>query len=147
MKTNCHACIGVKKIRDYIPEPYTVSQIMVGTQACISNLISRKLLQTQFVKIFVLLEANLLLSGGGIKMFESLEKGTQVIFTSNRMSKKALDKCTSYVSNPVHILMEKDELILDSNYEGVFYYLVIFSPSSIINPNCCYFLSTFLIKC
>jgi len=65
-------------------------------------------------------------------VFKSLELDNQVILLSNRMSKKALDESTHFVSNPKHISMQKDELTLDFNLEGMcnksFLILVLYLP-------------------
>jgi len=123
MKVDCHACIGIKNIDDYIHKPDTVSHIVVGTHTCVSDLISRKSLQTQFIKIFVLEKANTLLSSDIKvqikKIFVSLDKVAQVILLSYRMCKKALVESSHFVSNPVHIFTQKDVLTLDSNLEGM----------------------------
>lgn len=49
-------------------------------------------------------------------MFKSLKEDTQVILLSNQVSqvsKKALDESTKFVSNPLHIFMQKKELTLE----------------------------------
>jgi len=117
MKADCHACTGVKNIHDYIRKLDTFPHIVVGTPACVYDLIYGHTLQTQFIKIFVLDEANLMLYRRykfHIKdVFKSLDEDTQVILLSNQMSKKALNEGTQFVSNPVRIFMPKEELTLE----------------------------------
>jgi len=64
MKAECVAGIGGNMIPNKSFEMDTFPHVVVGTSACISDLIIRKCLRTQFIKIFVLEEANLLLSEG-----------------------------------------------------------------------------------
>jgi len=124
MDEECLTGMGEKTIPNNRHEMNTFPYVVVGTPVCIFDLIIRKCLCTQFIKIFVLEEANLLLSRGNTvqikEVFKSLEENNQVILLSNRMSKKALNESTHFVSNPVHIFMPKDELALDSNLEGMF---------------------------
>jgi len=47
------------------------------------------------------------------KVFKQLGDDMQVILLSNQMSAKVLDKSTYYTSNPIHILVQQEELILD----------------------------------
>lgn len=124
MDAECLTGVGGKTIPNNRLEMNTFPHVVVGTPAYISDLIIRKCLCTQFIKIFVLEEANLLLSRGNTvqikEVFKSLDENNQVILLSNGMSKKALNESTHFVSNPVHIFMPKDELTLYSNLEGMF---------------------------
>ncbi|XP_022169422.1 eukaryotic initiation factor 4A-I-like, partial [Myzus persicae] len=131
INADCHACIGIEQYCGYIQEPYTVSHIVVGTPACVSDLICRKSLRTQFIETFMLEEPNKLLSGSiNIhieKIIGSLDKGTQVILLSNQMSEKSFYESSYFMSNPVHIFMQKDVLTLDSNLEGIKHFFVNFT--------------------
>jgi len=117
MKADCHACTGIKNIHDYIRKLNTFPHVVVGTPSCIVDLINKQFLQTNFIKIFVLKEPDLMINRGSKneikKMFKSLKEDTQVILLSNQMFKKALDESSKFVSNPVHIFMQKKELTLE----------------------------------
>jgi len=108
------------------------SHVVVSTPASVSNMIAKKLLETKFIKIFVLDEANKLLSqkiNVQIKeVFKFLEDGIQVILLSVPMSKYVLDMCTHFVHNPIHIFVQKKKLKFDGMYN---------------KPICCFFLVNF----
>lgn len=117
MKADCHACTGVENIHDYIREVNTFPHVVVATPYCANDLIHRNLLRTQFIKIFVLDEANFSLYRSNTfqvqEVFKCLEEDTKVILLSNQMFKKALDQSTQFVSNPVRIFMQKEEQTLE----------------------------------
>jgi len=105
MKANCYACIlGISTLD-------TFSHIVVGTPACVYDLIIRKCLQTNLIKIFVLDETNKQLNRGIQykinEVFKVLEKDVQVIVLSDQMSENVLDVNTHFLRNPVRILMQK----------------------------------------
>jgi len=108
MKADCYACIHeIKTIDGFSHQPY----IVVGTPGCVYNLIARKCLRTQFIKIFVLDETNKSLNRR-IKdqineVFKVLDKDIQVILLSDSMTESVLHLSTHLLRNPVHILMQK----------------------------------------
>jgi len=117
MKIYCCVCIGGTNIHNDMRELKTGSHVVVGTPGRVYDMIARNSLQTQFIKIFVLVEALIILSDNfddQIKnVFKSLGNDTQVILLSNRMSLIVLDKSTYYTSNPIHILVQQEKLTLD----------------------------------
>ncbi|MBO8695552.1 DEAD/DEAH box helicase, partial [Staphylococcus aureus] len=58
MKADCHACIGGTNVRDDMRKLDTGSHVVVGTPGRVYDMIARKSLRTQFIKIFVLDEAD-----------------------------------------------------------------------------------------
>ncbi|KAF0713290.1 eukaryotic initiation factor 4A, partial [Aphis craccivora] len=82
-------------------------------------MIARKSLQTKFIKIFVLDEVNEMFSRGFVKkdqvkeVFKFLKEDTQVIKLSTTMSEDVLDMSTHFMRNPVRILVQNEELILE----------------------------------
>jgi len=130
MKADCHACIGGTNVRDDMRKLDTGSHVVVGTPGRVYDMIARKSLRTQFIKIFVLDEADEMLSRGfkdQIKeVFKFLEEDIQVILLSATMPEDVLDVSTHFMRNPVRILVQKEELTLEGMYN---------------NPYCYYFLS------
>ncbi|CAI6375534.1 unnamed protein product [Macrosiphum euphorbiae] len=89
----------------------TVSHVVVGTPNHVYNMIVRKSLLTQFIKIFVLDEADKILSQGFKdkikKVFMCLEENIQVILWSATMSEDVLNVSTQFMCNPVHIIGQR----------------------------------------
>ncbi|VVC44477.1 RNA helicase, DEAD-box type, Q motif,Helicase, C-terminal,ATP-dependent RNA helicase DEAD-box, conserved [Cinara cedri] len=117
MKADCHACIGGTNVRDDMRKLDTGSHVVVGTPGRVYDMIARKSLRTQFIKIFVLDEADEMLSRGfkdQIKeVFKFLEEDIQVILLSATMPEDVLDVSTHFMRNPVRILVQKEELTLE----------------------------------
>jgi len=124
MKADCDVCICGKNIQSDNCKLHT-SLVMVSTPALVSDMIAKKLLETKFIKIFVLDKADKLLSqkiNVQIKeVFKLLEDGIQVILLSVPMSEEVLDMSTHFVHNPVHIL-QKEELTLNGMYYNSNYF-------------------------
>jgi len=117
MKADCHACIGGTNVRDDMRKLDTGSHVVVGTPGRVYDMIARKSLRTQFIKIFVLDEADEMLSRGfkdQIKeVFKFLEEDIQVILLSATMPEDVLDVSTHFMRHPVRILVQKEELTLE----------------------------------
>jgi len=65
IKADCHACIAKTDVYDNMHNKLnTVSHVVVGTSDHVYDMIVRKSLLTQFIKIFVLGEADKILSQG-----------------------------------------------------------------------------------
>jgi translation initiation factor 4A len=64
MKANCHACIGGTNVREDIRRLESGAHVVVGTPGRVYDMISRGALRTNYIKIFVLDEADEMLSRG-----------------------------------------------------------------------------------
>jgi len=101
---------------------------VVGTPGRVYDMLQRKVLKHHYVKIFILDEADEMLSRGFkdqiYDIFTSLpnNQNIQVGLFSATMSPDALDITKKFMNNPVRILVKKEELTL----EGIkqFYILV-----------------------
>ncbi|KAK9365150.1 P-loop containing nucleoside triphosphate hydrolase protein [Lipomyces kononenkoae] len=113
----CHACIGGTAIRDDVRILQEGVQIVVGTPGRVQDMIQRRALRTDNVKIFVLDEADEMLSHGFkdqiYDIFQLLPPSTQVVLLSATMPKEVLDVTTKFMRDPVRILVKKDELTLE----------------------------------
>lgn len=123
MKADCHACIGGTNVRDDMRKLDTGSHVVVGTPGRVYDMIARKSLRTQFIKIFVLNEVNEMLSQGferkyQIKeVFKFLEKDIQVIKLSSTIREDVLNVSTHFMRKPIRILVQNEELILKGLYD------------------------------
>jgi len=64
MGVTCHACIGGTNVRDDMRKLESGVQIVVGTPGRVQDMINRRALRTDAAKIFVLDEADEMLSRG-----------------------------------------------------------------------------------
>lgn len=92
-------------------------QIVVGTPGRVMDMISRKALDPRGIKMFVLDEADEMLSRGFkdqiYDVFRKLPSSIQVILLSATMPKDVLDVTTRFMRDPVKILVKKEELTLE----------------------------------
>jgi len=81
------------------------------------DMISRKVLKTQDIKMFVLDEADEMLSRGFkdqiYDVFRLLNSNIQVVLLSATMPAEVLDVTTKFMRDPIRILVKKEELTLE----------------------------------
>lgn len=65
MSIECHACIGGTSVRDDMKALQDGPQVVVGTPGRVQDMIQRRFLKTDGMKMFVLDEADEMLSVGG----------------------------------------------------------------------------------
>jgi translation initiation factor 4A len=117
LKVRCHACVGGTRV-SYDREELTRGvHIVVGTPGRVYDMILRKVLRPQYIKIFVLDEADEMLSKGFKEqiydIFTALPAHAQVGLFSATMSNDALEMTNKFMNKPVKILVKKDELTLE----------------------------------
>ncbi|XP_002129439.2 eukaryotic initiation factor 4A-I [Ciona intestinalis] len=115
---HCHACIGGTSVRTEIQVFQTnPPQIVVGTPGRVFDMINRKYLDTSKVKMFVLDEADEMLSRGFkdqiYEIFRTMPATIQVILLSATMPTDVLDVTTCFMPDPIRILVKKEELTLE----------------------------------
>lgn len=117
LNASCHACIGGTNVRDGIRKLELGTHVVVGTPGRVSDMINRKVLHTEKIKMFVLDEADEMLSRGFKdqiqEVFSSLNRSVQVILLSATMPTDVLEVSKCFMRDPVTILVKKDELTLD----------------------------------
>ncbi len=91
--------------------------IVSGTPGRIFDMIKRRELKTKSVKMFILDEADEMLSKGFkdqvYDIFRYLPYGTQCVVVSATMPNEILEMTTKFLNDPVRILVKRDELTLD----------------------------------
>ncbi|KAI9595384.1 P-loop containing nucleoside triphosphate hydrolase protein [Syncephalis fuscata] len=118
MDIKAHACIGGTNIRE---DMETLSkggiQIVVGTPGRVFDMINRKAIATDAMKMFVLDEADEMLSRGFkdqiYEVFQLLPPSTQVVLLSATMPTDVLEVTTKFMRDPIRILVKRDELTLE----------------------------------
>ncbi|KAL0274441.1 UNVERIFIED_CONTAM: hypothetical protein PYX00_006864 [Menopon gallinae] len=117
MSANCHACIGGTNVREDILKLERGVHVVVGTPGRVYDMISRGSLRTNHIKIFVLDEADEMLSRGFKDqihdVFKTLPKDVQVILLSATMTNEVLEVSKFFMRNPIVILVKKEELTLE----------------------------------
>jgi len=113
----CHACIGGTRVRDDITKLQAGVHIVVGTPGRVYDMLSRRVLRPDHIKVFVLDEADEMLSRGFkdqiYDIFQSLPSNVQVGLFSATMPPEAVEITQKFMRNPVRILVKRDELTLE----------------------------------
>lgn len=116
MDLKVHACIGGTSFQEDA-EGLRDAQIVVGTPGRVFDNIQRRKFKTDNIKMFILDEADEMLSSGFkeqiYQIFTLLPPTTQVVLLSATMPKDVLEVTTKFMRNPVRILVKKDELTLE----------------------------------
>jgi len=112
-----HACVGGTLVRDDIKKLRDGVQVVVGTPGRVFDMMQRQAFRTSHIKMFVLDEADEMLSRGFkdqiYDIFQSLPTKVQVCLFSATMPAEILDISTRFMRDPVQILVKQDELTLD----------------------------------
>lgn len=117
LNISCHPCIGGTRIHDDEEALKKGVHVIVGTPGRVQDIITRNILKTDKIKMFVLDEADEMLSRGFkaqiYDIFQLLPRQIQVVLLSATMPADVLDVTTKFMQNPVRILVKKDELTLE----------------------------------
>lgn len=117
LHVKCHPCIGGTRVRDDIMELQKGVHIVVGTPGRVYDMLQRKVLRAAGIKVFILDEADEMLSRGFKEqiydIFTVLPSNAQVGLFSATMPPEALDITQKFMHSPVRILVKKDELTLE----------------------------------
>ena len=117
MQITCHACVGGTAIREDIKKLSSGVQIVVGTPGRVNDMIDRGALNVEKLALFVLDEADEMLSRGFkdqiYDCFQFLPSDVQVALFSATMPHEILQLTEKFMRNPVRILVKKEELTLD----------------------------------
>ncbi|UKJ90150.2 eukaryotic translation initiation factor 4a [Theileria orientalis] len=126
LKVQCHACVGGTVVRDDVLKLKAGVHMVVGTPGRVYDMIDKKALLTDKMKLFILDEADEMLSRGFKgqihEVFKKLPRDIQVALFSATMPNEILELTTKFMRSPKRILVKKDELTL----EGIkqFYVLI-----------------------
>jgi translation initiation factor 4A len=117
MKARVHACVGGTAVRDDIRTLQEGVHIVVGTPGRVFDMINRRTLRMEHVALFVLDEADEMLSRGFkeqiYSVFQFLPDKVQVALFSATMPSDVLDVTVRFMRNPIRILVKRDELTLE----------------------------------
>ncbi|KAG8968550.1 translation initiation factor eIF4A [Tulasnella sp. 419] len=117
MNVECHACIGGTNVREDIAKLQEGAQVVVGTPGRVFDMINRRALRTDHMKMFCLDEADEMLARGFREqiydVFQLLPQDTQVVLLSATMPADVLEVTKKFMRDPVRILVKRDELTLE----------------------------------
>jgi ATP-dependent RNA helicase len=93
------------------------SQIVSGTPGRVYDMIKRRALKTKAIKMLVIDEADEMLSKGFkdqlYDIYRYLPPKTQIVLVSATLPAEVLEITTKFMSDPVRILVKRDELTLE----------------------------------
>lgn len=119
MNVTCHASVGGKNL-GYDMQAFDNgrnAQIVSGTPGRVFDLIKRKALNTRFLKMFVIDEADEMLSRGFKEQIYDIYRyfpaETQIVLVSATLPVEVMDMTRHFMNNPMRILVKRDELTLD----------------------------------
>jgi len=117
MNIKSHACVGGTAVREDIQILQRGVQIVVGTPGRVNDMINRSALRLDQLKMFVLDEADEMLSRGFkdqiYDVFQFLPPEVQVCLFSATMPVEILHMTKRFMRNPVRILVKKEAVTLD----------------------------------
>lgn len=117
LKVKVHACIGGTNVRDDQRKLESGVHIVVGTPGRVADLIQRQALRTEDIAMFVLDEADEMLSRGFkdqiYDVFKSMPQSVQVVLLSATMPSDVLEVTKCFMQDPIRILIKKEELTLE----------------------------------
>jgi len=117
LNVRCHACIGGTRVRDDVSKLQSGVHIVVGTPGRVYDMLCRRVLRPDHIKMFILDEADEMLSRGFkdqiYDIFQALPPRVQVGLFSATMPPEALEITQRFMNSPVRILVKRDELTLE----------------------------------
>jgi len=117
MNVKVHACVGGTAVRDDIRTFQDGVQVVVGTPGRVFDMINRRALRVDTCKMFMLDEADEMLSQGFkdqiYDIFKFMPESVQVALFSATMPLEVLEVTNRFMRDPVRILVKKDELTLE----------------------------------
>jgi len=117
LQVKCHACVGGTSVREDQRTLQSGVHVVVGTPGRVYDMLLRRALRPDYIKCFVLDEADEMLSRGFkdqiYDIFQLLPTKLQVGVFSATMPPEALEITRKFMSKPVRILVKRDELTLE----------------------------------
>lgn len=117
MNVQVHACIGGTSVGEDIRKLDYGVHIVSGTPGRVFDMIRRRNLRTKHIQMLVLDEADEMLRQGFKEqiydIYRYLPPGTQVVLVSATLPVEVLEITTKFMTDPIRILVKRDELTLD----------------------------------
>ncbi|EFJ16567.1 hypothetical protein SELMODRAFT_85554 [Selaginella moellendorffii] len=117
LQVKVHACVGGTDVRQDQRILQAGVHVVVGTPGRVYDMLRRRALRPDYIKMFVLDEADEMLSRGFkdqiYDIFQLLPSKVQVGLFSATMPPEALEITRKFMNKPVRILVKRDELTLE----------------------------------
>jgi translation initiation factor 4A len=117
LQVKCHACVGGTSVREDQRTLQNGVHVVVGTPGRVYDMLRRRALRPDYIKVFCLDEADEMLSRGFkdqiYDIFQLLPSTLQVGVFSATMPPEALEITRKFMTKPVRILVKRDELTLE----------------------------------
>mmetsp|Transcript_33560 Transcript_33560/g.54525 ORF Transcript_33560/g.54525 Transcript_33560/m.54525 type:complete len:422 (-) Transcript_33560:140-1405(-) len=117
MSISVHGCVGGTAVRDDIRTLQNGVHVVVGTPGRVFDMINRRALRIDALQLFILDEADEMLSRGFKEqihdVFKFLPETVQVALFSATMPLDVLEVTTKFMREPIRILVKRDELTLE----------------------------------
>jgi len=117
MDVQCLACIGGTSFGEDTRKLEDGQHVISGMPGWVFNMIQRRVLRTDNIKMLVLDEGNDLLKMGFksqvYDIYHYLTPATQVVLFSSTLPCDVLEMATEFMTNPICILVKGDELVMD----------------------------------
>ena len=117
MNLKIHGCVGGTAVRDDMRILQDGVHIVVGTPGRVYDMINRRALRLDSIQLFVLDEADEMLSRGFKEqiydVFKFMPETVQCAIFSATMPLEVLEVTKKFMRDPIRILVKKEELTLD----------------------------------
>ncbi|PAA55909.1 hypothetical protein BOX15_Mlig011711g5, partial [Macrostomum lignano] len=117
MNVQCHASYGGTNVGEDMRKLDYGQHIVAGTPGRVLDMIRRRNLRTRAIRMLILDEADEMLDKGFKEqiydVYRYLPPGTQVVLVSATLPHEILEMTSKFMSNPVRILVKRDELTLE----------------------------------
>jgi translation initiation factor 4A len=117
MNIRIHACVGGTAVRDDIRTLQDGVHVVVGTPGRVYDMIQRRALRLDHIRMFTLDEADEMLSRGFKEqiydVFKYMPETVQCTIFSATMPLEVLEVTRKFMRDPIRILVKKDELTLE----------------------------------
>ncbi|KAL5731495.1 RNA helicase [Ranunculus cassubicifolius] len=114
---HAHACVGGKSVGDDTKKLEHGVHAVSGTPGRVLDMIKRRTLRTKAIKLLVLDECDEMLSSGFKEkiydVYKFLPPEIQVVLISATLPKEILELTSKFMTDPVRILVKRDELTLE----------------------------------
>jgi translation initiation factor 4A len=124
MKVKVHAFIGGTAVKTDIKNVNEGVQVIVGTPGRVIDMLKKKIIKLDYLKIFALDEADEMLSRGFLdnikEVFPFIPTTSQIALFSATMPKEVIEITKQFMNKPVKILVKNEQLTL----EGIRQYYV-----------------------
>mmetsp|Transcript_7163 Transcript_7163/g.12018 ORF Transcript_7163/g.12018 Transcript_7163/m.12018 type:complete len:418 (-) Transcript_7163:1031-2284(-) len=116
MDIKVHCCVGGTAVREDMRTLREGVHVVIGTPGRVNDMIQRRCLSTQNVKIFILDEADEMLDRGFkdqvYDIFQYMPEEMQVAIFSATMPLEVFEVTKKFMNKPIKILVKKEELTL-----------------------------------